>query len=350
MVSLYVDGTKKLFSTNATTVGDVLARSNVTIGKNDLVEPSIQTKLNSGQFNINVFRARPVVIVDGQDTYHVLSAYQSPQLLAQAAGLTVYPEDTYKTSVITNFVRSGSLGEQIVITRAKPMSILVDGAIRNIRTQATTVGAAISSADIALGAKDTVSVPQSTPVTPGLTITITRVTEAIVTLTTPIPFQTQTVTDPNLMKGTTQIKTPGANGQTTETFLIHYENGVETGRQPLQLVSQAQPVTQVQVVGTKVLFEGSVEYWRPMVIAAAEANGLDPNTMLRIMQCESNGNAADISTFVVDGQHPEGLFQYLPSTWIAAGGTMSNILDGPTQIQITAKKMATQGTGAWACQ
>lgn len=350
MVSLYVDGTKKLFSTNATTVAEVLSRSNVTLGKNDLVEPGSQTKLNSDQFNINVYRARPVVVVDGPKTYHVLSAYQSPQLLAQAAGLTVYPEDTYKTNVITNFVQSGSIGEEVLVTRAKPMSILVDGTTRNIRTQADTVGSAISGADISLGAKDTVSVPQTAPVTPGLTITITRVTEAIVTLTTPIPFQTQTVANPSLMKGITQVQTAGANGQTTETFMIHYQNGVETSRQALQLVSQTQPVTQVQIVGTKVLFEGSVEYWRPMVIAAAQANGLDPNTMLRIMQCESNGNATDISTFVVDGQHPEGLFQYLPTTWTAAGGTMDNILDGPTQIQITAKKMATEGTKAWACQ
>ncbi|MGC8165185.1 hypothetical protein ACP3WT_26585, partial [Salmonella enterica] len=73
-------------------------------------------------------------------------------------------------------------------------------------------------------------------------------------------------------------------------------------------------------------------------------------TMLRIMQCESNGNAADISRFVVNGQHPMGLFQYLPTTWVAAGGTIDNILDGPTQIELTAKKMALYGTSPWACR
>jgi uncharacterized protein YabE (DUF348 family) len=350
MVSLYVDGSKRLFSTNAQTVAQVLSRSQVTLGKNDLVEPAAGTKITTDQFNINVYRAHPVVIVDGQNTYHVLSAYQSPELLAQSAGLPTYPEDTYSTSVITNFVQAGSIGEQVIINRAKPMSILVDGTTRNIRTQAKTVGAALADADISLGPKDTVSVPLSSPVISGMTTTITRVTDATVTLTSVIPFQTQQVTDPTVLKGQTQIKTPGVNGQTTETFLIHYENGVETSRQPLQLVSQTQPVTQVEVIGTEVIFEGSVEYWRPQVIAAATQWGVDPNTMLRIMECESNGNAGDISTFVVDGQHPEGLFQYLPSTWIAAGGTADNILDGPTQIQITAKKMALDGTGAWACQ
>lgn len=350
MVSLYVDGEKRLFSTDASTVQDVLDRSHVVLAKADLVEPSADTKITTGQFNINVYRAHPVVVVDGSNTYHVISAYQSPQLLAQAAGLTVYPEDTYKTSVITNFVQAGSIGEQVVISRAKPITVQVDGTSRTIRTQAGTVGDALKSGGVSLGLKDTVSVPLTTPIVSGMSVTVTRVADAIVTLTNSIPFQVQQVVDPDVLKGQTQVQTQGANGHQTITYRIHYENGVETARQQLQLVSQTDPTSEVVLVGTKVLFEGSVEYWRPAVIAAATQYGLDPNTMLRIMECESNGNATDISTFVVDGQHPEGLFQYLPSTWIAAGGTMDNILDGPTQIQITAKKMASQGTGAWACQ
>jgi len=98
------------------------------------------------------------------------------------------------------------------------------------------------------------------------------------------------------------------------------------------------------------MFAGNVEYWRPQVEAAAAAWNLDPNMMLRIMQCESNGNATDVSTFIVNGQHPTGLFQYLPSTWRAAGGTDDNIFDGSLQIKLTARKMANEGTSAWACR
>jgi len=182
------------------------------------------------------------------------------------------------------------------------------------------------------------------------TVEITRVTEALATITEILKRPVQTVTDPSILKGQTQVRTPGADGQKTVTYLIHYTDGVETTRTPVQVVSQTAPQTQVVVIGTKVIFAGNVEYWRPQVVAAATQWGLDPNTMLRIMQCESNGNASDVSAFVVDGQHPTGLFQYLPSTWIAAGGTKDNIFDGSVQIQITAKKMAAQGTKAWACQ
>jgi uncharacterized protein YabE (DUF348 family) len=350
MISLYADGQKRLFATDSRTVGDVLASSKIKLHAGDLVEPAASTVIPFGQFNINIYRARPVLIVDGNQTYHITSAYQSPRLLAKASGLTMYPEDRYQTNIITNIVQNGAIGEQITIQRAKPFIVKADGKVRVLRTQAGTIGDALKAANIPLGAKDTVSPSLTAPVLAGDAIQITRVSEATVTETKTIPHPVQTISDPNLLKGNTTVRTAGADGQKTVTYLVHYTNGVETAREQLQVVSQTAPQTEVDVVGTKVLFEGSVEYWRPMVIAAATRYGIDPNMMLRIMQCESNGNAADVSHFIVNGQHPTGLFQYLPSTWTAAGGTMDNIMDGATQIQITAKKMATSGTGAWACR
>ncbi len=352
IVSLYVDGQKRLFDSNSGTVADVLNRAGVTLSQGDLVDPSPSTPLSAGPFNINVYRARPVVVVDGSNEFYIHSAYSSPELLAKAAGLTVYPEDKYDTGIIsdTDVLKYGTVGEQVSIIRAKPLTVNVDGGTRNVRTQSSSVGGALKDAGISLGLKDTVSVPLTAKVIPGMSVSVTRVTDATVTLTQTVPRGVQTVTDPDVMKGTQIVQVAGSDGQKTETYEIHYRNGVETSRQLLQVVSQTAPVTEVVAIGTKVLFEGSVEYWRPLVEQAAAQWGVDPNVMLRIMQCESNGNAADVSTFVVLGQHPEGLFQYLPTTWEAAGGTADNILDGPTQIQITAKKMATDGTGAWACQ
>ncbi len=68
------------------------------------------------------------------------------------------------------------------------------------------------------------------------------------------------------------------------------------------------------------------------------------------MSCESHGNATSVSAFVINGEHPTGLYQFLPSTWRAAGGTDSNIFDGSVQIRLAARKMATQGTKAWQCK
>lgn len=350
LISLYADGQQRLFATDAATVGDVLSRANIKLAGKDLVEPAASTPVPTGPFNINVYRARPVIVVDGLQTYRLSSAYQSPRLLALAAGLIVYPEDQFRTQVISDIVGSDAIGEEVIVTRAKPLNLKVDGQTRIIRTQAASVGDSLKDAGVALGAKDTVSAGLASPVISGMDVTITRVTEAQVTLTQTLPHGVQQIDDPTLLKGVSSVKTPGVDGQKTVTYLIHYQDGKETARETIQVVSEVQPVTQVVIMGTKVIFAGSVEYWRPMVVAAATAWGLDPNTMLRIMNCESHGNASSISTFIVNGEHPTGLFQFLPSTWRSAGGTNNNILDGALQIQLAAKKMAHEGTSAWQCK
>jgi uncharacterized protein YabE (DUF348 family) len=350
LVSLYADGQQRLFSADAKTVGDVLRRANIKLGRNDIVEPTASSPLPKGQFNINVYRARPVLVADGLQTHRINSAYQSPRLLALAAGLVVYPEDKFHTEIITDIVDNGALGEKVVVTRAKPLNVKVDGKTRIIRTQAGTTGEALKTAGVALGSKDTVSVDDEHPVTPGMSIEITRVTEAVVNLTQTLDRPVKIELDPTVMKGQSTVKEAGSDGQKTVTYRIHYQDGVETGREAIQTVSETAPVAKVVVEGTKVIFAGSVEYWRPAVEAAAAAYGLDPNMMLRIMTCESHGNASTVSSFVINGEHPTGLFQFLPSTWRSAGGTPDNILDGAAQIQIAAKKMSREGTSAWQCK
>ncbi|HEY6736906.1 MAG TPA: ubiquitin-like domain-containing protein [Candidatus Saccharimonadia bacterium] len=351
LVSLYADGQKRLFSTDAPTVGEVVNRAGLKLHEGDLVEPSADTPMPAnGPYNINIYRARPVLVTDGLKSYRIRSAYQSPRLLAQAAGLTVYPEDRYDMRLVTDIVTAGTVGEQVSVQRSVPLTVKVDGKVRAIRTQASTIGSALAAADISLGLKDTVSTPVSQAVVPGESINITRVSEVVATLTQTLSRPTKTITDPTLLKGTTQVKDPGTDGQKTVTYRIHYQDGVETGRDLLQVVSQTDPAPKVVVVGTKVLFAGSVEYWRPLVEAAAAQYGLDPNMMMRIMSCESGGNATTVSRFIVNGEHPTGLFQFLPSTWRSAGGTNDNILDGAVQIKLAAKKMAAEGTSAWQCR
>ncbi|GAC1372571.1 MAG: resuscitation-promoting factor [Candidatus Saccharimonadales bacterium] len=350
LISLYADGQQHLFSADDRTVGDILRHEGIKLAAGDIVEPAAASVVPRGQFNINVYRARPVLVQDGLRTYRIKSAYQSPRLLALAAGLIVYPEDTYTVNVITDVVGNGAVGEKVIVDRAKPVNVNVDGKHVLIRTQAATAGAALAASSVVLGASDTVSVDKSAPVVPGMSITITRVTQALVTLTQSLPRPVQTIDDPQAMKGTVVVKDPGADGEKTVTWRVHYKDGVETGREAVQLVSETQPVTKVVVEGTKVIFAGSVEYWRPLVETAAAANGLDPNMMLRIMTCESHGNASIVSSFVINGEHPTGLFQFLPATWRANGGTDDNILDGTVQIKIAAKKMAREGTSAWQCK
>ncbi len=350
LVSLYVDGSKHVISTDDHTVGEFLKRAGIVLRDGDTTDPNAATVIAGNMFNINVYRARPVLVVDGTQSRIVRSTSQSPEAIAGQAGYKVYHEDEYTSSVVTDFVGYGTIGEQITIRRATPLTVKVDGQVRSIRTQAKRLDDALLRAGIIVGPKDTVSAPLDSAIVPSMAVAIVRVSEVITTETSVLPRPTTSTTDPNLAKGVINVVSAGADGSKTVTYRIHYRDGVETSRQIVKLVSQTAPIPKVQVVGTKEFFMGSVEYWRPEVVAAAAQWGIDPNMMLRIMNCESHGHATSVNTATVNGEHATGLFQYLPSTWRAAGGTDANIFDGSTQIQITAKKMALYGTAPWACK
>lgn len=81
---------------------------------------------------------------------------------------------------------------------------------------------------------------------PSPTVEKRRATE-----TREIPFQTRTVNDASLPKGTQKVRTKGVPGVKTLTYEVTFTNGVETGRQLISETVTKQPVTQVVAVGTK---------------------------------------------------------------------------------------------------
>jgi soluble lytic murein transglycosylase-like protein len=78
-----------------------------------------------------------------------------------------------------------------------------------------------------------------------------------------------------------------------------------------------------------------------IITAAAQAQGVDPSWLISTAECESglNPNA-------YNGSGPyDGLFQFLPSTFRAHGGT--NIWDPSQQAQIAATMFANGESGEW---
>ncbi len=333
VVSITADGGNRIVSTDASTVNEVISRAQVKLGKHDLVEPSLSTALPNGFFNINIYRAEPYKIIDGKDIILANSAQRSPRLVAEEAGIKLYKEDTVSLSQVQNFVSPAVVGQQIIIDRATPALVVADGSSSLLRSHAATVGQLLKDNNISLGAKDRVFPELSNALVKGLKITITRVADADVNVTESLPFSTKSINDSTLPKGTVTVKTSGVNGHRQVSYRIHYENGVETSRVSLSVSGQVDPVTEVKLIGTKVQFAGSIEYWRPYVEEAAARWGVDPNLMLAIMKCESGGraNASNGSHF--------GLYQYSAATWQAYGNSMDMILDGPTQIDVTAGRL-----------
>ena len=83
VVSVYDGESEQTFVTKAATVREALEKAQTKLGPNDAVEPALNTQLVASNYNINVYRARPVVVVDGERRETILSPNKSAKQIAE---------------------------------------------------------------------------------------------------------------------------------------------------------------------------------------------------------------------------------------------------------------------------
>jgi resuscitation-promoting factor RpfB len=293
-VSLFNGGQTQIITTDAGTVGEVLDRAGIKLEEGDVVEPAAGTAIPRGLFNINIYRARPAVVVDGDEVLRLRSAYESPRLIAADAGIATYPEDIFETEVVTDFVGDRSVGLKVSIQRSTPVTLAADGKEQLLRTQAKTVGELIEEKKIAMGERDTTAPGLDAPLYEGMRIAITRVAEVISTKQEVLPRATKNIKDPNLDIGHTKVVDEGSDGGRTVTYRIRYHNGQEVGRDTLKVDNLVNPKTKVVAVGTRI----------------------PDDVWYRLRMCESGGRYDRNS-----GNGYYGAYQFDLSTWRSNGGT-----------------------------
>lgn len=250
IVIISYDHHKQVVPNKEPTVGALLNKLNIHLHPGDVVEPAESTPIKQDQFRINIYRAVPVEIVDGQKKTYTFSAATTPRSIAEQAGKTIYPNDKLKTVPVENFVTSQSIGEQVVIDRAKPINVNLYGTPLVIRTQAKTVGGLLKQANIHLASSDQVLPQLSAPIVSGSQVFIIRKGTKIESVSATIPMPVQTIEDPSLALGTSAIRQQGSPGQKVITYQDNTSNGVVISRNIIQTVISKQPVTQIMVEGT----------------------------------------------------------------------------------------------------
>lgn len=249
IVIISYDHQKQVVPAKNGTVGTLLKKLDITLQPGDIVEPAATTRIDQDQFRINIYRAVPVQVVDGSTKTHTFSAATTPRSIARQAGQTVFPEDTVTRNPTQDFVKSGAIGEQVVIERATPVNVDLYGTPVVLRTHATTVGQLMKEKHIILTKDDTLSTPPTTPITANAQIAVLRTGTKVETTTEEIAAPIQTITDGGLAYGTSAVRQQGSPGQQTVTYQVTLKNNVETGRTAIQTVVNKQPVTQINVVG-----------------------------------------------------------------------------------------------------
>lgn len=299
LITIHDDGQDRGILTRATTMRGALAEAHIHLDDNDTVEPALDEELVGNNYEANIYRARPVTIIDGAVRTKVMSPYRTASQIVKQAGMTLHDEDTTKMDANTNVVTEGT-GVRLTITRATPFTLVLYGKQVQAYTQAKTVGEMLSEKNIKLAKDDTLSVAQSTPVKTGLIVELWRNGKQTVTQEEDIPFETEKIQDSAREVGYHEVKTPGANGKKTVTYELIMKNGKEEGRTVIQSVDTKQAVKQIEVVGTKMTntFSGSF----------AEA-------LVRLRTCEAGGVYSRNS-----GNGYYGAYQYNISTWADYGG------------------------------
>ncbi len=313
------------------TVGYLLKKLNITLAEGDVVEPALDTKINQDDFRINVYRAVPVKIVDGNAKTFTFSAATTPRAIARQTGAELYPEDRVTTDPVQNFLKEGAIGEQVVIDRATPVNVNLYGTPEVIRTHAKTVGELVKDKGIKLESSDQILPAPETPITPNQQIFIAREGVKLQTVTETIAMPVQTITDPGLAYGTSAVRQQGSPGQRVVT----YQTNPDGTRSVIQSIVVRDAVTQIVVRGASLT--GTKGDMARAGIAASDFNYVD-----YIVQKESrwNTHARNASS----GAY--GLCQALPGSKMASAG--SDWADNPVTQLRWCSGYAKSRYGSWA--
>jgi uncharacterized protein YabE (DUF348 family) len=320
IININVDGENQTHSTRAKTVGDLLERLNIKYIEEDIIEPSVDQLILEDNTQINVYRARPVEVVDGDRSITVLSAQRSLRLLAAEAGLDLYPEDKITLTSRENSILDTSASEVINIDRSVEIKLTVYGVLSTVRTTADTIEELLIERNIVLRDGENVQ-PSSltTPITSGILISVNREGVKTLAITEPIPFETTIETDPNLDTGTTQTKTEGILGERAVIYEIEEKDGVEISRKEIQTVITKNPVNEVRVRGSKQETLSSSISVSDDKIALMAAAGIAPEDYVYvdfIISKESRWRPGALNA----SSGAYGLCQSLPASKMASAG------------------------------
>lgn len=312
ILTVFESGQKTSFKTNAKTVREALKAQKINFSKEDSVEPGLDEELTGAEYSINIYRAKPVVIEDGELKTKILTAAQTPRQIAEKADLNVHNEDKLAFEESGNILEDGSINT-LKITRAKEISVDLFGKTESFRTQAKTVEDFLKEKKIVLGKDDGISIDLKTQILNGLNFRIWRNGKQTLTVEEPTDFQTETIQDANKDSGYKEIKEAGEKGTKSVTYEVEMQNGKEISRKKINETEIKAAKKQVVIVGTKTsLPAGSHTDW----MSAAGIPAKDQGIANAIISQESGWQV----TIMNKSSGAYGIPQALPGSKMASAG------------------------------
>jgi uncharacterized protein YabE (DUF348 family) len=256
LVTVHDRGEEKSIISNKTSLREIFKEMEITTDPNDIVEPAIDEQLLGNNYQVNIYRARPVTVIDGKQRIALMSAYQTPREIIEHAGLAYHDEDIAEFTSSSDLLNVGN-GVQLTIDRALPVQLNLYGNRTTVYTQAQTVAEFIKEKRIKYEKSDTLSAKLGDKIWGNMKVEIWRNGKQTVTRTESIKYGEKHIQDTDRKVGYRQVKTPGVHGKKEVTYEIVMKNGREVRRKVIQTVILQESRDAVVIVGAKPEFDGN---------------------------------------------------------------------------------------------
>jgi uncharacterized protein YabE (DUF348 family) len=219
--------------------------------------------LPPGYETLQVRRSVPLTLVTPAGEQTLLTTARTVGGVLQGAGIQLYAADFVDPPADT------PLSQEMRITYRPSQELTVtnsEGSL-TIRSSAGTVGAALAGAGMPLTGLD-YSLPAESEALPGDgQVRVVRVSESVQLVQKSIPFETETVSSPEVELGQEQIAQPGLEGLAVARTRIRYEDGQEVSRATEDESVVRPPQTRIVQTGTNIVMKTdtvggeAIEYW-----------------------------------------------------------------------------------------
>lgn len=281
IITIHDRGTEKVVLSQSATVGDALKEAGIEIDSKDAVEPAVTEKLVASDYQINIYRARPVIIIDGNIRSKVITPYQTASQIASSVGIKLYAEDTTSLNRTSDIIADGA-GLQLTIKRATPFEFTLYGKTATVRTQASTIAGMLVEKNIKLGKDDHVLPNSDVAIIEGLAVRVWREGKQTITVDEPVDFEVEKIKDADREVGYLLVTTAGVKGLRSVSYEVIIQDGKEVKRTEIASITIKQTAKQVEVVGAKGEYttptENETITWNFLI-----ANGFSENQTAGIM-------------------------------------------------------------------
>jgi len=273
---LIVDNHKTItLQTDENIPSKLLNEAGITLNPDDRVllnglPTSLDQPITNTPITIQIRRAVSITLVtpDGQKQLQS-SAFTVGEALQEA---TYWLHARDKVEPVLNSPISD--GMTITVTPSRELTVSVDGGAVRINSAAQTVGEALAEAGIPLIALDYSLPPGNEPIPSDGQIRVVRVNESVLLAQKPIPFENEFQASADVPLDQTQILQPGESGLTVQRIRIRYEDGQEISRLSEDETLVRPPKTRLLGYGTKIEIKTAevdgvqIEYWRAVQMYA----------------------------------------------------------------------------------